>query len=512
MVPALVGLSALAGMLLLAHATRHGIGIAPDSVSYIEAARSLEAGRGISTSEEDGAEVRPMTRFPPLYPAAIAAIAHLGPDSLDAARWLNLVLLGANVVLVSVLVASSAPGARWLPVVGAVLMASSPEIATIHGIALSEPLFLLLGFSGLLFLSLHLEKPKGLTLFAGSLLIALAFLTRYVGAALVATGILAILLAPGVRLRQRGMNAAAFAAIATLPMAAWALRNQLGGASATGRRFAVHPISGDAITLAIRSIGQWLLVERGGEVVAWLLAAGLLLCILHGLRSGAARAAAVAMPRILSLFVLAYLTFLIVSISFLDAATPLNGRILSPVFVATLVLALCGVRTAIRAGRGPVPAILAALLALIFAFAYARDTSERVRERAAVGGAGFGSLAWRQSETMRRVTELPAGARIYSNGRDAIYILTGRAARWIPAPVDAETRQPRPGYAPEIEEIRAALRAEDASLVWFDLISWRWYLPSRPDLYQRLPIRRESRLRDGEIWRYDPSRDTPNPP
>jgi hypothetical protein len=219
-----------------------------------------------------------------------------------------------------------------------------------------------------------------------------------------------------------------------------------------------------------------------------------------------------AMPRVLSLFVLAYLIFLVVSISFLDAATPLNGRILAPVFVATLVLALCGVRAGLLAWRGSLPAILAVLLALIFAFVYARDTSQWVRERAAVGGAGFGSLAWRQSETMRHVRELPADARIYSNGRDAIYLLTGRATRWIPAPVDAETRARRPDYAPEIEEIRAALRAEDAALVWFDLISWRWYLPPASDLSRRLPIRRESRLRDGEIWRYDPSRDVPSAP
>ncbi len=512
MVPGLVALSAISGMLLLAHATQHGIGVAPDSVSYLEAARNLAAGRGITTAEGDGAELRPLTRCPPLYPAALAAIAQLGPDSLDAARWLNLVLLGANVVLVSVLVARCAPGAHWLPVVGAVLMASSPEIAMLHGTALSEPLFLLLGFSGLLFLSLQLETPNGLRLLATSLLIAAASLTRYVGGALIATGIFAILLAPNARPHRRVKDAAVLAAIATLPIAIWALGNRLGGASATGRSFAFHPIGADALELAVGSVGEWLLARRVGAAPAWLLAAGLLLCTLHWLASGAARAAGAALPRILALFVVAYLFLLLASICFFDAATPLNGRILSPVLVAMLVLALGGVRARIRAGRSSIPVILAASLALIFSIGYARESSQWARERAAVGGAGFGSLGWRSSETMRRVAELPANARIYSNGRDAIFLLTGRPTRWIPAPVDAETRQPRPGYAPELEEIRAALRAEDVSLVWFDLISWRWYLPSLPELFQRLPIRRESRLRDGEIWGYDPSRDAPSPP
>jgi Dolichyl-phosphate-mannose-protein mannosyltransferase len=511
MVPGLVGLAALAGMLALAHATQHGIGVAPDSVSYLEAARNLAAGRGVTTTEEDGAELRPLTRFPPLYPAALAAITRLGPDALDAARWLNLVLFGANVVLASLLVARCAPGARWLPVVAAVLMASSPEIAMLHGMALSEPLFLLLAFAGLLFLSHYLETPKGRTLLAASLLIALAFLTRYMGAALVATGILAILLAPKASLHRRVKDAAAFAAIATLPIALWTLRNRLGGAPATGRRFAFHPIDADAIAVAIGTVGEWLLARHIGAALAWLFAAGLLLCTLHWLASGAARAAGAALPRTLALFVLAYLFLLLASICFFDAATPLNGRILSPVLVAILVLALGGVRARVRAGKSSIPVILATSLALIFSFGYARETTQWARERAAVGGTGFASLAWRRSETVRRVAELPASSRIYSNARDAILLLTGRPTRWLPAPVDAETRQPRPNYAAELEAIRTDLRANEVALVWFDRVSWRWYLPSGPDLSQRLPIRREAKLSDGEIWGYDPSWDAPNP-
>jgi hypothetical protein len=74
--------------------------------------------------------------------------------------------------------------------------------------------------------------------------------------------------------------------------------------------------------------------------------------------------------------------------------------------------------------------------------------------------------------------------------------------------VDAETRLPRPGYAAELQAIRAELRTREVSLVWFDRVS-RWYLPSGADLSPRLPIRREARLPDGEIWGYDPSRDPP---
>lgn len=509
MVPVLIGLSALAGMLCLAHATRHGIGIAPDSVSYIEAARNLGAGHGISTPADDGAVYVPMTRFPPLYPIAIAAISHRGIDSIDAVRWLAIGLLGANIVLASLLVSRCAPGARWLPVIGAVLAVSSPEIAAIHGTAQSEPLFLLLGFSGLLLLSFHLETPRRHLLVAASLLIALAFLTRYVGGALLATGALAILLAPGAPPRRRATDAAVFVAVAALPMAVWVLRNQLGAASATGRRFVAHLIGADEMILAIRSIARWFLEDHVGAIAAWLLAAGILVCVGVWLRSAAMRAGAAVMPRVLLIFVVTYLGFLVFSVSFLDAATPMNSRLLSPVYVATLALALGGVWGATRFWRGPLPAILASLLALVFVYSHARDTSEWAIERAAIGGVGFGSLDWRRSETMRRVTELPTHAPIYSNARDAIYILTGRVTRWIPAPVNAETREPRPDYLSRIEDMRKALRSEGAWLVWFDLVDWRWYLPNRPALHRRLPVRRVSSLLDGEVWGYDPSRDAP---
>jgi hypothetical protein len=499
--PWLVCLAALGGLLALAHATRHGVGITPDSVVYLEAARNLADGRGLVTSDE-GIELRPLTRFPPAYPAALALPTALGADSLDAARWLALALFGANVALVGLLIARSAPGSRWLPAIGAVLIACSPEMAMLHGAALSEPLFLLLGFSGLLLLSRHLEQPRDSVLLAAALATGLATLTRYVGLALVATGLLAILLAANPSARRRARDAAIFAAVGLLPIAAWALRNRLAGGSATGRSFAFHPIGPDAFALAASSAGEWLLAGRVGALAAGLLAAGLLACALHWLATGAARAP---LPRILALFVPVYLLLLIASICFVDAATPLGGRILSPMLVALLALALGGVGARIRARRSF--AIPAALLALVLAAGYARETTGWVRERAALGGAGFGSLAWRTSPTLRRVAELPAGARIYSNARDAVLILTGRTTFWLPAPVDAETRLPRPGYLPELERIRSGLRAEHTALVWFDGVFWRWYLPSGPDLRSRLPIRLETRLPDGEIWSYDPGRD-----
>ena len=139
---ALLLLSLLAVALVLL-ATRFGIGVTPDSTVYLEAARNLLNGRGLIALAADG-ELRPMTHYPPLYSSLLALIG-LGHVSIaGAARWLQAILFGANVLLVGLVIARSARNSFWLPMVGALLMLTAPDVVAIHTLALTEPLFILL--------------------------------------------------------------------------------------------------------------------------------------------------------------------------------------------------------------------------------------------------------------------------------------------------------------------------------------------------------------------------------
>ena len=93
-------------MVLLA--TRHGVGLGNDSTTYITEARQLLRGHGLSTAM--GA---PVTHFPPLFPLLIAAPGLAGVDVMTAARWLNLALLAANVMLIGVIVYHSAGRSKF---------------------------------------------------------------------------------------------------------------------------------------------------------------------------------------------------------------------------------------------------------------------------------------------------------------------------------------------------------------------------------------------------------------
>ena len=90
---------AIAGTLIIHHATRQGIAITTDSTVYITVARNLLQGQGFVQSPGT-----PLTHFPPLYPAALALSGILGGDLLVGAKWLQILLYVANSLLVGVLV------------------------------------------------------------------------------------------------------------------------------------------------------------------------------------------------------------------------------------------------------------------------------------------------------------------------------------------------------------------------------------------------------------------------
>ena len=82
-------LSLIGILLVFVSTTNYGIGISPDSISYISAAKSLLSGNGFVTY--DGA---PFTLFPPLFPGILALLGLAGIDILIGLRFLNSIIFG----------------------------------------------------------------------------------------------------------------------------------------------------------------------------------------------------------------------------------------------------------------------------------------------------------------------------------------------------------------------------------------------------------------------------------
>src|SRR5262249_24165991 len=142
-------------------------------------------------------EAQPLTHYPPLFPAAVASIAMAGVAVETAARWLNSLLFGVNIFLIGFTLTSFARASSWLPVVGSLLALTAPDLLGWHSLALSERLYVCALLTGLLCLLLYFETYERRYLVISALALALCALTRYVGAAAVGAGVIALLVRKG---------------------------------------------------------------------------------------------------------------------------------------------------------------------------------------------------------------------------------------------------------------------------------------------------------------------------
>lgn len=507
-----LALLSVAGILMILIGTRWGVGIKPDSTVYIGTARSLLAGGGLIVPFA-GMETTALTLHAPLFPTLLAGLGVLGVDPLDGARWLNMVLFGANILLVGYVLYRVTGGASLTAIFGSVLLLTCVDIVRLHSVAATEPLFYLVSLLGVFLLAGSYERPWLLPASAAS--VALATLTRYPGVALIVAGVVVLLLFDsGEPYRKRLAKAAIFAVISTLPIGLWVLRNLYVGGSAGGRELAFHPITIQHIVSALFNMSAWLVppripgvpgVARHALVLA-VVAAGLLLGVVLARQrreDGSATAQPFrAFPALLVAFIASYAALLVVYITFLDQwRGALDQRIVSVIFTPSLLLVLLKGNSLLRAAQGRW-ALRTAVLLLCLAFAgtYMARAATVVARNHADGVDGYTSKRWRESEAIKWLKDFPAGVKVYSNGADAIYILSGRLAERIPLRVRPMSGFVNTNFASQLAAMEEQLQAGRAILVYFHTITHRWYLPSEAELASTLRLRLVQRTADAAVY------------
>lgn len=513
-------------------ATPFGIGINPDSTVYIDAARNLLNDRGLVALTGRG-EFKPLTHYPPLYPSVLALLTRvgflLGGLSIESvARVLNSFLFGANVLLVGIAIRSYVRDSFWLPILGALLTLTAPDIAGIHTFALTEGLFIFLSLSGLVSLSRFIESERRAWLTASAAVIALALLTRYVGVTLVLTGVLVLLFVNGRSLRRRCFDALGFGLIACAPMALWAVRNMRVGSGMTDREYGFHLVRLRQIAAGLSTVSSWLLLGkvrtdyRAIFFVVEVAAASLfVIYLLRRSRANALvnkdhpddaaadearalrkRRSSSPLPIIFLVFIVSYVAFLIFTAFFVDADTVLDARALVPVHVAAIVL-VSGLAWKVSESFRPRRSIQIAFVALAIMLLGSYSIRGAMWfMQARQDGQGYASRAWKESETIAHVKNLPAGVPIYSNGYDAIHYLTHRPAIYLPEKVKHSTGRENEIYDAEVESMGKALTERSGLLVYFNTFPERWFLPSEVELKQRLKLRSVGTNFDGSVYEW----------
>jgi hypothetical protein len=427
---------AIAGGGLAVRATRGGVGLSNDSFVYLSAARHLVEGKGLLVSPcvsyEAGTRAAPgenpvtLTHFPPLYPAAVAALGRLGLDLREAARWLNVVLFSVNVAIVGLaLIGRSRTGIS--PLVATLWIVCSFDLIYLHVMAWSEPLSLALGFGGLTLLGSWLDGqgPRTAGLLLAAALAGLAAVTRYAGLVYVIVGVAGLLAIGSSPQMPRVRNALLFGGFASLPLLCVLIHNSANAGRVVNRRLEFHPPELARVGQLFDTLVSWVLPANLPAPSRTALGAGLVVGAI-AIHFWFQRATPVrerrfgrgspsrALGRLLTIFVPAYFIFVFASMTFVDRAIPINFRLLAPLHVA--VAALAALAAEDLATRYHLPrrlrnVILVALAGLLLV-KYSSVT--RFADLAGMQGLEL-SMTERKSSLLACVRGLPPGVRIYSN-------------------------------------------------------------------------------------------------
>ena len=482
--PVLAGL-ALVGMAALLVVNRLGPYTSPDSVFYVGTARNLLDGAGFVPPPG----THPLANFPPLLPLLLAGIGGLGIDPLDVVRWLNPLLFGAIVALSGAVVRRRTGSAAAALVAAGVVLAARDLLAA-GGSALSEPLFIVLALSGMAALARFVDGDGPRWLWLSTALVAASFLTRYVGVTVVVAGTITLLRS------GRRKEAAVFAAVGMLPVAAW-----LAWAGSGSGRLAVHLPDLRYLTRGLDSASRWVIPAAVPTALRVGLAAVVVVVVVLGCRR-AVRPGPDALASLLGTFAVLYLGLLLLDRVFLDATGRIDARFLAPLHVVAVVLLALPAWRLWESGlvpRRPVAVVAGVLLALQVGQAGAWVSGGLTDD--GVARRGYAAADWEQSPVLAAVADLDPAVRVFSNGADAIFLHTGRVTEQVPARIEYRTGRANPDYAGELEAVRSALAAGGV-LVHFQAITARnRFLPPAAELEARLGLRVVDRDEVGTLYR-----------
>ena len=443
----LAGLVA-AGLMLLRQ-VNYGIGLEPDSIGYLAAARNLADGNGLVM-----ASGWPLALWAPLFPVLTAIPGFFGLDALPAASLVNAAAIGGLVFVA---------GWRLRRSVGATLPAVWGTLAVMLSIpvnqqgyqAVSEPVFLLCTTLALTQAERFLDGGKRSALVWAGVFTALACLARYIGVSIIIT-VVVLLLLNSDRLTEKAKNVGWYAVIPVVVLGAWMGRNWLLTGFVTGNRPASDKTVADNLTAAAEVLASWALPGAWSE--GNLLVAGLLALLVLAPAAGAGvlavrhwrqRGRLCGVLAVPVAFAVIYIVLLAASGS-VTLLAELDNRLMAPAYVP-LVFAAAGVlgwwlrRDAAAADaaagqqrrRRLAGALrLAPVVGLFLWLVYPAAANVGDIQRAITEGTGqYSNARWVDSDLLGYMAEQLEGleyGRLHSNNEQLPYFYAGVPAVFLP--------------------------------------------------------------------------------
>jgi hypothetical protein len=488
----LLGLTAV-GVVLAA--TRQDPGATVDSGEYLSVADSLRHGNGLTMPYVSYDEPYPehvrvhervdLTQYPPLYPAALAAV---GGSALSASRWLNALALGGVVAVVVLLLGAATGSLAWAGAGGALLV--SPTFVYTASMTWSEPLMLLLYAGTVAATVAHVRGGDRRWLWAAVVLAGLCSMARFTGlAAGLGVGAVTWLTC------RRPWRSVAVTAAAVSPEIFWFARNTLLIGAPSEKPVVWHPPGRTDLTRVLRSVTSWFVRDTPDRrrVVGIVL---LLVIALTAWAWGRAFRRGVAwdgVPAITAVFGTIYVAFLLAARAGIDNNIDLSTRHLA---VVELLLVTGGI---LAGHRRKVTAVVAALVVVSATF---RLVTATVPEFPHTYRSGYTSDTWDRSAGLAFVRTLPSDTVVVTNAPDAVWLRTDRRPLFLPLAVDLYAGGPNRRYEDQLTSLGEAVRGHHAVLVFFERPTRGGNRRLDPRAARKLALVADRRLGDSSVYSF----------
>jgi hypothetical protein len=488
----------LAGAALF-YLMQYGPGVSPDSVTYLQTAKSLLGGQGYM------AYGNPMTHFPPLYSTMLALGGLLPIKLISVGRLMQSAIFALNLIVFcyAVWVASSrnffAAGAAGL------LFITTMNIVRIHSSVWSEGLFFFLGMSGYILLAYYLENNRRWLLFIASALVGLAILTRYAGLAFLPPVLLLILFRRGYSLRHKLRESGTALLIAILPIAIWMLRNMFIADTATNRTLVFHMIKKSQMVQFTQTVTQffipWNIPSLNPTLFVYLFSFVILILVIFVIRKHgkiqSQNTAGYYLVLLNSIFAAAYLAFLIFSASFLDAAIPMDARLLFPFNTVLLMLFISGLFYLVSSQRKFLSASV--FIGMLILAGFQGKNTLAFTNNLYKNGLEYQSYRWRSSETISYLHKLTGELTIYTNSREVLTYRMNADIQLIPRKYNPTSLIRNENFSDQFDSLCHQIKQE-GSLVVYLINRTRDSLPSFEEIEAHCEIVPTEILNDGRIY------------
>jgi hypothetical protein len=426
--------AALIGFSLIQVFAKHsGIGVSPDSVTYIAATRHMLAGNGFKSFD-----FSPVVDFPFAYPFFLTFISFLSRvDPVQFGAILNGFLFGILLYTCGAIMNGFQKPSTWYKRILLLCIVLSPAMQEVYSMLWSETLFLLLILLFIINITRYLEQSALRWLLISAIVCALVCLTRYAGIFLWLTGCCIIFFNKKIYWRKRVAHCFIFGSISLTLLLVNILRNLWTTGLATG----IRPKSDAGLLKIMEYFGgvlcDWLLINRSSGLSVLLTLAVLLIFAMNVIFNRAKKNGTT-VEYVIALTGLIYCGFMLFTYS-ITRYEQFTSRLLSPVYIPLLWMLSYRIpgffsRTSYRMKWFiGIPVFLLAAWFLNIQLAADWEFYDGVKD---AGIPGYREDPFTRSEIVQYLeknkTVFDPRFPVYSNAGDAVYFVNGLPALQLP--------------------------------------------------------------------------------